>query len=1054
MWKFFKILPFFLISILINKVKNENIACLLYSQCEARARYEEQLCVGHEWRKPTFLMPSFPTIITNKSKCYVTLKPEFDAIERLENEMYEEYKECLNQNLNKNDILRYCNSTDFSNRNYTKTVDPPISCFIGKLRIEQQCGDLKMCCPSVSKCSRKRRNSNIINKILDLHKQLKSQIAICKTSTKNKRRRPHKPDYNNQLNKNNKGRLNIRIGNSLPEFDENELLSNLKQAPKEGKKYVEVKNDVETINENNVFGDRNNKESKILNFVEEKKLISNNITLNNHKDIKIIDKNEKESSSSKIFVNITNESETIDDKDNDDSYNITKKILCPKTNEELITTHVVKNINDNLKDEWFNKKSSNQETQNIHEKNLTSSLQNIVNKTYNSKIKMSEENKTNIEEKLEDKKVVEENDVIKNSEQKKVMTENNVKEESKEKTFLKKNNIEENSKQKEVINERNLEIEKHLNKNLSIDKEEKGEVSNPFLLLLNKFQKIQFPKLNFTTEFPPHLEMVTKDTHLTFENVTSKKTLLKNDNVNFEHFDSNNNDKSYEKHNKIYKELKKSNNNNESTDNSKKNVIKNTIDYDKFINEELINKTFIEDNYFSHNSSKEQKYEDNYEKSEYTNIINIDNKKEEHNNKHSEKNQKNIKSKLHEIDGLDIMRKEYQDHLQKIITLKKDEEKNSFFKLNGARKTSHEERNEELVEMTEINNNEDMFKKNNEIILKDNSKLKRIAEIVKNCKSRYAGAVKILDNNTKPLCLKNSFINWKKTLDERLTKVKEDKTINIEEFNKFYNTIENETNEIAKLVSINENNEYDEIDNDSLFDDIICQPLTHDDNYYNTKTFIDEEDEDIVHTINNSNYKESIEKFKKAHSIAYNFKIPNETRFFTSCDHYVKCRSHINLLLDKCSSLIYERPVIPSTESILLSNLNMCGDLNTPLLNELYGLYIKRNMNLRSCLKKHDDTGGSTDICSIKSNNLISITKEIINDQESQLELGKCFSDVNKLQNKCYQMSKCCTEYEECRKSMNNIKEERRIIYLTAKITENNQNCLEKYERKFLKFNK
>uniref|UniRef100_A0A0K0DTN4 ShKT domain-containing protein n=1 Tax=Strongyloides stercoralis TaxID=6248 RepID=A0A0K0DTN4_STRER len=1070
MWNILKLLSTIIIIILINKVKNENIACLLYSQCEARARYEEQLCVGHEWRKPTFLIPSFPIIMTNKSRCYATLKPEFDAIERLENKLYDEYYKCLIENSNEKEIPKHCNNNYLSNRNYTTTVDSPISCFIGKLRIEQQCGDLKGCCPSITKCSKKRKNSSIIYKLLDLHKQLKSQIAICKISTKNKRRHPNtnKLDYNNQQNNNkiNEGRLIIRIGNSLSEFDGDELMSNLKQAPKETNIYVNNNGDVERTNKGKDYGDKIDKKNRISNFEEHKQLTSNYTAQKSSSNSKTVDEYKKESLSSEIGLSIIDEYKNIkniatdtEDDDLDDLDALSKIIKCPETKDKITTTHIVKDINDKIKDIWFDKKISNKEENNSFEKNSNKTSQNSLNKTLNSKIKISKESKSNVKKTLEEENF-KENNIEKDLKHKETIKEKNIIQKSKEdeEEVVKEKNIKENSKQKEVIKEKNLELEEHSNKNSSLYKEQKGEVSDPFLLLLNKFQKINFPKLKNTTEFPPHLEMVTKDTHLTFENVTSKMILTKNDTINIEQFDNKTDDKSFENHKKIYKELTKTNNNNESTDNLKKNSIEYTIYNDNFKNQNLINNTIESNYFFSNNSSKEKKYEDSFKKSEYSNkITSSNNKKEGYGNEYLEKNQ--IKNKLNEIDGVELMKKEYQNHLQKILLLQNEEEKKlkekiSFFKLNGARKVSHEERGDELIEMTEVeSNNKNMHKNDSHIFEEEDSPLKRIAEIVKNCKSRYAGAVKILDENTKPLSLKNSFINWKKTLDERLIKIKEDKTVNVEEFNKFYYKIENETNEISKLFDVYRNNDYDEINDNILFEDNICQPLPYDDNYYNTKTFIDEEDENIVHTINDSNYKKSIENFKKVHSIAYNLRIPNETRFLTSCDYYVKCRSHINLLLDKCSSLIPERPAIPSTESILLSNLNMCGDINMPFFNELYGLYIKRNMNLRSCLKKHDNTNGSTDFCNIKSNNLISTTKEIIKDQDLQLELGKCFSDVNKLQKQCYQMSKCCTEYEGCRKNITNIKDERRMIYLTAKITENNQNCLEKYERKFFKFN-
>uniref|UniRef100_A0A0N5BP29 Uncharacterized protein n=1 Tax=Strongyloides papillosus TaxID=174720 RepID=A0A0N5BP29_STREA len=980
MLKILKLAQIILLLSIIDGVKNNIIGCKLYSQCEARARYEEQLCVGHEWRKPNFLSPSFPITITNKSRCYTTLKPEFDMIEKLETEMFDEYYRCL-INGDEDSPNEECDRENFIDIKFDGAVDSPISCFNGKLRIERECGFLKVCCPRIQKCSEERRKSNVIFKILELHKQLKSQLLICKNGSKNKRRHPN----NDKINE---GRLNIRIGNFFNNFDRIELLSNLKEAPKEGIIY------------------NSNLRDEKKNFVDNRKVeenLSSVISENNHKSNGGSIDNNKESSLSEIGIRNINRNNNREE-ESDDIKNKVKKILCKKGKNNGNSENDIKDVNSIILNEWFNNKINSEN----NKKTIVESS-NIIEKS--SRIKSLNE----------DEKLKERNTLNINNEGIKVTS--NTISQNRKKNLLKESEklAIEKSKKKNILNEENTLYKESSKKNKSTEKEEKGEVSDPFILLPDKFQKIYFPKVYSSTQYPPYLEIVTKDTQLTFQNVTTTKTPTKDDNGEGKYYKK-------EMESTMNKWATEGNNSSESINH-------------KIVNHQLSN------NYYSSQNLSKEKYEDKHEKSEFSKFITIDSHKEKNNNK----NFVNKSSRINdEVNKIDILKKEYQDHLQKILELKKKEEeemrekeeKMSFFKLNSAKKSSYEERNEELIEMTEVNSEENIMKKNNSISIREDSKgeLNQISNIVKNCKLRYAGAVKILDDNTKPIGLKNSFINWKKTLDERLIKVRDDKTISIETFNEFYNAIQRDADEIAKIINSNGN---EEDHDDKIFGDIICQPIEN-----------KEEEEDITHIINDNNYRKSIEMFKKTHSMAYNLRIPNETQFLTSCDYYVKCRSHINLLLDKCASLITERPAIPSTESILLSGLNMCGEINVPFLSELYSLYTKRNMNLRTCLKKHDDIGGSTEVCTNKINNLILTTKEIIKYQEEQFELGKCFSDVNNLQNKCYQMSKCCPEYEECKKTINDIKVERKMIYLTSKITENNQNCLEKYERKFFSFSK
>uniref|UniRef100_A0A0N4ZB76 SH3 domain-containing protein n=1 Tax=Parastrongyloides trichosuri TaxID=131310 RepID=A0A0N4ZB76_PARTI len=1022
MKNFNKYIIVFLIFI-VKKTEAENNVCELYSQCETRARYEEQLCIGHEWRKPSFLKPTYISVMTNTSKCYLTLKPEFDAIEQLETDMYERFTSCLVKDLDNKKERLDCKNKNFRSRNFLTSVDPPTSCFIGKIRIDRECGDLKECCPNVYKCSEERRNSDIVYKILDLHKQLKKQLSLCKNKSKNKRRHPNKSRniYNeNSSISNDNRRLNIRVGNNLSGYHSSESLTNLENAPKDNSNNDKVSFDsvhIKTQKKSSVI--KKSDSSASSHSMENEEVIINNVNKNNNINIdsenhfqkvgygeknELIENNEKNSFTSLVDVKIHDDN----DNNNNEMKDKTIIILCNKTEP----------ISDNV--EKINEKKNK-----------------IVKGLDQTKIDLLSEQLKNTLKSFKNKSHMNANEV----------------------GFIeinKHNNYNELSKYSEEERNNNFDLNTtNVEENISSNK---GEVSNPFLLILNKFKKIQFPKLLSSTEYPPHLEMITKDTHLTFENVTLKTTSYKDNNFvkkmdtsDNEHIDNikiEQNGSLIESHKKVHNnEIAKSSikidnlNVNLPCENESKNSTdsKNDINSDHALLNTLLQGT---------------KYEDKEEKLESSKLF-------EHNNLNKNIRNKNVleieenKSNLQDIDGLDIMKKEYQAHLEKILALKRKEELErefkekqiSFYKLNASKKSSHESHHEELIEMSESkfdNNNEQHLSSS---IINDTT-LKNIVDIVKRCKSRYAGAVKILDDNTKPINLRNSFINWKKTLNERLIKVKEDKTISVDALNEFVKRIENDTNDIEKLIDINNNNEHQ--DDDTIFGDIICEPIS-DNNQFNILNRHVEED--IVHSINNSDYKKEIEKFKKLHSITYDIRFPNETKFLTSCDHYLKCRSHVNLILDTCASLISERPAIPSTESILLSGINMCGDLNIPYLSELYSLYIRRNMKLRKCLQKHDDIGGSTDICNSNANELMAVTKKIMKEQESQLELGKCFSDVNKLQNKCYQMSKCCPEYDDCKKDIIDIKIERRIIYLTAKITESNQNCLEKYERKFLKFN-
>uniref|UniRef100_A0A0K0FWU7 Uncharacterized protein n=1 Tax=Strongyloides venezuelensis TaxID=75913 RepID=A0A0K0FWU7_STRVS len=322
MLRILKLAQILLLLFIINGVKNNIVGCKLYSQCEARARYEEQLCVGHEWRKPNFLSPSFPMTITNKSRCYTTLKPEFDMIEKLETEMFDEYYRCL---INGDEDIPHeeCDRENFLDIKFDGAVDSPINCFNGKLRIERECGFLKVCCLRIQKCSEERRKSSVIYKILELHKQLKSQLLICKNSSKNKRRHPN----NDKINE---GRLNIRIGNFLDNFDRIEMLSNLKEAPKEG-----------IIYSSNLKDEKKEKEFFVDNRTVDE-VLSSVISENNHKSSGGSIDNNNKSSSSEIDIRNTSRKNN-GDKKNNGIENKVKKILCQQEKNNGNSDRDIKN---------------------------------------------------------------------------------------------------------------------------------------------------------------------------------------------------------------------------------------------------------------------------------------------------------------------------------------------------------------------------------------------------------------------------------------------------------------------------------------------------------------------------------------------------------------------------------------------------------------------------------------------------------------------------------------------------------------------------------------
>uniref|UniRef100_A0AC35TYH8 SH3 domain-containing protein n=1 Tax=Rhabditophanes sp. KR3021 TaxID=114890 RepID=A0AC35TYH8_9BILA len=881
------------IKVSFNLVRSRRVLdiCQKFAQCEARARYQEQLCVNNEWRKPTFLEPHTPHIMTTTSKCYFSLKPEFDSIATLENQMYEDYTSCLKFELDPADHLpTNCQSLSSFNIDYTTKVDPPSSCFIGKARIEKECGSLKKCCPPVGKCNEERYKSRVKDELVNLHEQLKVQLRECEKHLDNTElSKTPKVHYSHNSDDHArhfpKGHLVVRVGNRVNNQSNREALENFENAPSSRKKNkvdfsgTSTTTDFDLIEPNKIIDD-DSKKSK-SNVIDEESNKSKPGTIDN----------ESKKSKSEITNGELKKSKSniIDDKSKNSKSDIIHDISNKKSKQTVHTnlpkTPPVNGAQDNL-----------------NSKNGTLNIDVVVNGD-------DERKRTH---KL--------------------------------------------SNSKEISYEKHMETFNKLKKNVT--SLENGS-NNTFAETKQETKKSKFESLEKSSE----------------NKVSESRSVSKSS---------------------------------KSMTNSSRNSVQ---------------------------SSKE--ISSNQSRSEATKSKKEKKSKEQNMEASSETNSKKGA-------GIDIYKKEFQQHLAKLLNITHEEENKSVT-------NSSETIFDSKIASTKQSSNKFHSNIENESTSETLfGTLKAAGEEGKSkgCYHKYAGAVKTFDASSIPLNLKTSYDSWKKVLEDKLDNIKADPNLNKETIDNFVVKINQEANNLAEIIKFKQSPDYPE--GDAEVAGTLCDPL--EDTPLATTNEPSDEAEDIINHIDNPDYKKEIEMFKKLRAMSNQLKAPNSTKFMTSCDHYVRCRSHVNIILDQCASLISERPAIPSTESLLLDGTDMCEGKNFVYLNELYALYIERNLKLRHCLKKKEESSGSGDQCTAAAESLGVLTKSIASNKEEEKELGKCFSDANRLQNACHQMSNCCPEYVDCRKEIMDVRIERKLIFLTAKITENNQNCLEKFERKFEAF--
>ncbi|KAM3719686.1 putative ABC transporter ATP-binding protein [Dirofilaria immitis] len=215
---------------------------------------------------------------------------------------------------------------------------------------------------------------------------------------------------------------------------------------------------------------------------------------------------------------------------------------------------------------------------------------------------------------------------------------------------------------------------------------------------------------------------------------------------------------------------------------------------------------------------------------------------------------------------------------------------------------------------------------------------------------------------------------------------------------------------------------------------------------YKTEESKDEENTlpDEIEKWDNETYRKDIEEYQ-AWKAQPNLKHSKEIFNESFCDSYIRCRRQVEKSMDRCQMLWNNVDQLPLLSTVtLLRTGDRCIDRDNKSFTELYEIVIKRNDELHGCLDKYHNQTDESMECSITPTNHTQWHWMLVESEDLQntKNLTNCLAQVNVVQFKCAQLSKCCPHFDRCRNETFDTKAELRIALLTAQLITQNYDCL------------